>query len=719
MKRHAILLFLLLDAFISIAQPKNQQKGTEILSDSILNKAAITNGRKQLLLMIEREQRKADVSDGVIDKRLDLDDNLPKSDAISDALFKKVAVTIAYIENNETDDMVKRTYLGRIIENLKLFNRDMNDNEIDITYYTALFEDTYQVLRGIHNKNLVKYVRQHITKGMYSLSPLFDIDKEAMNVLISGMLDTFPEINLINNLRTLKVETAADIVVANAAPKNPKIILNYATSTALERDIVRRSKDPYVRAILIIADSCNSPLKGIFFIDEYINHRMSISDINRIIGNEETFFAKMVELRQSDLGGNLRKSNDKELIHVASHYVNSMNELHESSDAVRFKSVEKLNAAELYYVMVFGSDDLYTSSFLGCFNRLVARMKPKAGDVFLNDIRKDKFRTFIRLCANYNTLSAFLSTMKAEDRTTLMRSFVKGLDNTTEQDLEGATDVANSFGSIHDTLLMSHILDEISLNRTQDSISKNRRGFKMYDILYSMLTSSNDSLTKKYGIPPITSMPYAQLTNDSGIVYQQVFFYGDDDGKGVFNSYVNGFSSSEWRVKRDDKWVTISSIKGKPVVIFANKPLDEPEDEMAQNALQEYLDSLGIRPTVIIHRGHSYHLPGTLNHINYRHKVVILGACGAYQNLSAVLNGSEDAQIVSTKQIGTGVINGAIIRAFNQRLLDGRDIDWVEMWAQLSKQFAGGDYKERFNDYVPPYKNLGALFLKAFRKNLE
>ena len=125
---------------------------------------------------------------------------------------------------------------------------------------------------------------------------------------------------------------------------------------------------------------------------------------------------------------------------------------------------------------------------------------------------------------------------------------------------------------------------------------------------------------------------------------------------------------------------------------------------------------MSIRPTIIIHRGHSYHLSGTLDHINYRHKVVILGACGAYQNLSAVLNASEDAQIVSTKQIGTGVINAAIIKAFDQRLLEGKDIDWVEMWAQLSKQFAGGDYHERFADYVPPFKNLGALFLKAFRK---
>lgn len=171
--------------------------------------------------------------------------------------------------------------------------------------------------------------------------------------------------------------------------------------------------------------------------------------------------------------------------------------------------------------------------------------------------------------------------------------------------------------------------------------------------------------------------------------------------------------------KREENWVKISSIKGKRVDIYANMPKDEPDDEMAQNALQMYLDENDIRPSVIIHRGHSYHLSSTLEHINSRHKVVILGACGAYQNLSLVISQSEDAHIVSTKQIGSGKINGPIIRAFNQRLLEGKDVNWVEMWDQLSKQFATGEMKQLFDDYVPPFKNLGALFLKAYRKTGE
>lgn len=714
MKQILLTGFLFLYSFLSFAQPNGIKQG-EILLDTIKNKYMVSAGRNQLLLMIAREQKKADVSDGVIDKRLDIDGDIDRSNAISNALFKKVNSTIAYIENNETDDMVKRKYIGRVIENLKIFNSDMNDGYVEIPYYVTMFENTYQIIRGLHNKNLADYVKENVSKTMYMLSPLFDTDVDATNALMAGMSDKFPEI-LIKKLKSIKVASAADIVVAKAAPKSPKVILNFATSTAEERAIVRRNQDPYVRGIITIADSCTTPLKGIFFIQEYLKGKVSIADINKITANEDEYFKKMVEMRQHYYTGDLRKSYDKELSHLASRYVFSMNELHEAGDAVRFKIVDKLTAVELYYVMVFGSDDLYTSSYIGCFNRLLSRMKPKSGDEFLNDLGKDKFRTFIRLCANYNTLGGFLATIKKDNQTALMRSFVQGLDNTYEQDLEGATDVANSFGSINDSLLMSHITEEIKVNRDQDSATRNERGFKIYDILYTMLTASNDSITRKFGIPPITVMPYENLIDDSNGVVQQVFFFGDEDGKGVFNSYVGSFSPSEWKVKREEQWVVISSIKGKKVTIYANKPLDEPGDEMAQNALQEYLDTSGIRPSVIIHRGHSYHLSSTLDHINYRHKVVILGACGGYQNLSSVIGSSEDAQIVSTKQIGTGVINGAIIRLFNQRLIDGKDIDWVEMWATLSKQFAGGEYKERFNDYVPPYKNLGAIFLKAYRK---
>ncbi|MEZ5045999.1 MAG: hypothetical protein R2831_03305 [Chitinophagaceae bacterium] len=707
------LYFKFLPLFLFYSFPSFSQQ--EILADSVLNKYAITAGRRQLHLMIEREQKKADVVDGQYDKMISIDEDFDHTSIITNAVFTKTNKTIAYIENNETDDMVKRKYLGQVIDNLKTLNYDMNDGYIDMAYYQELFESTYQVIRGLHNKNLKPYVQNHIGKVMYKLLPIYESDAEATKTLMEGMSDKYPEI-LIKKLTSISNDEAADIVVRKAAPRSPKTILNFATSTAKERSIVRRNQDPYVQNIIKIADEAKTPLKAIFFIEELNKGNITIEEINKTTEDPKEYFKKMIVLRQAYFATDLRKTFDRELVHESATYVSAMNELHDQSDAVRFKSVEPFNATELYYIIVYGSDDLYTSSFLGCYNRLLSRIKPKSGFDFLNELGKDKFRTFLRLCANYNTISSFLGTMSDSNKNDLMKEFVTGLDNTLERNLEGATDVANSFGSIKDSTLMQGIIETIYQNRQDADAKRNERGFKIYDILYSMLTLSNDSLSQKFDIPPISVMPYNQLVDDSGMVSQQVFFYGDKDGKGVFNSFVNSFGAPTWKVKKSENWVTITSLKGKPVTIYCNVPFDEPNDEFAQNALQAYLDSMNIYPSVLIHRGHSYHLPISLEHINYKHKVVILGACGAYQNLSEVLSRSEDAQIVSTKQIGVGKINGPIIRLFNTYLLEGKDINWIEMWDTLSKQFPNGEMKKLFDDYVPPYKNMGAVFLKAYHK---
>lgn len=90
---------------------------------------------------------------------------MDKTAILSNAIFTKVNKTIAYVENNETDDMLKRKFLGRVIDNLKLFNLDFNDGYVDIVYYQNLFEYTYQIIRGLHNKNLAPYVKANVKQS--------------------------------------------------------------------------------------------------------------------------------------------------------------------------------------------------------------------------------------------------------------------------------------------------------------------------------------------------------------------------------------------------------------------------------------------------------------------------------------------------------------------------------------------------------------------------
>ena len=165
------------------------------------------------------------------------------------------------------------------------------------------------------------------------------------------------------------------------------------------------------------------------------------------------------------------------------------------------------------------------------------------------------------------------------------------------------------------------------------------------------------------------------------------------------------------------------SVKGN-VMVFANKPLDNDAnlDDSAQVHLGAYLEEQNLKPSVIVHRGHSYWLDRTMSRMPGDAKIVLLGSCGGYQNLSKILEINPDAHIISTKEIGTGDINRPILTYMNDVFTDGSDLNWRKMWSGLTKTFSADQSKavrESWNDYVPPYKNLGAIFLKAYTKKME
>ncbi|HEX7691268.1 MAG TPA: hypothetical protein VF408_02705, partial [Sediminibacterium sp.] len=118
-------------------------------------------------------------------------------------------------------------------------------------------------------------------------------------------------------------------------------------------------------------------------------------------------------------------------------------------------------------------------------------------------------------------------------------------------------------------------------------------------------------------------------------------------------------------------------------------------------------------PTVVIHRGHSYYLNSTISKLPSSGKVILVGSCGGYQMLNKVLEICPGAHIISSKQVGAGMINQGMINLIADQLRQGKDLNWPAIWRTLSGQFHGSA-EEKFDDYVPPYKNLGAIFITAY-----
>ena len=91
---------------------------------------------------------------------------------------------------------------------------------------------------------------------------------ELKQTLLEETAKRYPEI-LISKLRTIQPASLADKVGSQTAMSRPKLLLNYATSTAIERDIVRRSEDSLVQSLVTLADKSKTPLKAIYFLEAF------------------------------------------------------------------------------------------------------------------------------------------------------------------------------------------------------------------------------------------------------------------------------------------------------------------------------------------------------------------------------------------------------------------------------------------------------------------
>jgi hypothetical protein len=608
----------------------------------------------------------------------------------------------------------------RALENVLVqFNNETRQAPI---YYKRLVANFKQMVIAKFEGKINEFVRDNVNVYSLANSPLLsDADKDFLCQEISKQ---DPKL-LIKKLPEFASKPCADVLLAVAAKIMPDEVFNYAASTNVSLvNAFNRNTDPLVKTIVRIVRESKTPLKAKAFLNDIHNGKMTIAEADRITDDQDLFFKNLVRLKmeKQTLGGS---SVDGELEYRALRdYVRIMDELHDKPEAVRFKCIEALSPEAIYYIIVYGQEEIYTSSFTGAFKRMMEKMKPLAGDEFLKKLHYDKFRTFIRMSAGFSRLDQFLATFAEDKKQNLMKDFVANLGKGKDDELEDAVDVADAFGSIEDSILIEFLRTEVKENYEKSYQQRSKKGMKVYALLSTLFESAKDSLTEEEAaerseqlrLPSINLVPYAKPLDDDSAVVEQFFFYGDEDGKMSYTSFLSNFKGPKWKMTSSKYWVNITATSGKKINVFANLPLAEPEDEEAQKALNKYLDDNNIHPSVLIHRGHSYHLPTTLERLSSRTKVVVLGSCGGYHNLSTILNNSPEAQIISTKQTGAMAVNEPILRALNDNLNEGVDVNWVNMWKRLSGEFKGKTAESLFKDYVPPHKNLGAIFIKAYRR---
>jgi hypothetical protein len=700
---------------------------------------------------VDNEQALTDKLDGKKDDFLHVSKNDEIDLHVSDAFFRKVDELQLWIETNQNiptnNDKVR--YL-RLVENMvRTFRNSWKLREIKPVEFPAVYNTFQAIIKGMPEK---KSMLPHIEAAPYEVAKLnasvFADNKdfaEANKVVFLKYATLHPE-NILKTIRPFANEPFADSLVVVACKNNPVQLYSYAQSTSTpEGKLIHRNPNPMVKVVAQLSQTANA-LLYFPFLDDLLSGKNTVENIKKYVGDggakyDSIGYFKM--LVQTEIGYFKRMAPPTRDTAIAmfgpnglrevlkgkawQHFVKPINELHDVSNlAVRMRAIQPLGVQELYYMMIMGEADIYTSSYKHSYNRMMQLMgdKPR-GDSLLQSVHFDFFKKFLKMAANYNRLDTFLKTMPGANSEMLMKAFVANLDKT--GNLEDAVDVADSYSSISDKKLLNTILDYVKDNEEKNIIENNGRGRLIYGLLKTIFLSSdstnNIDLTATVGIPSIYELSNKDLQDEKGRIVQQVFFYGDEDGKAFFPPFVNSFASRDWTVTSKKEWIEAKATKGN-VWVFANKPLDYNQnlDDSAQAHLATYFRENEMHPSVVVHRGHSYWLPGTIKRMPGDAKIVVLGSCGGYQNLNKILEVNPDAHIISTKEIGQGNINKPILDYLNQAMLSGKTLAWRDMWKSLDALFSrdpSAAVRESWEDYIPPYRNLGAIFIKAYRKQTD
>ncbi|MEP6676286.1 MAG: hypothetical protein ABJA78_14075 [Ferruginibacter sp.] len=717
-----------------------------------IDSVKIPMGQQLFYRRVDEAQLEADKLDYKADHFLKLTGNDEINLQITDAIFRR-------IDEMQYDCVVNKRFEAnnnkvngalRLLRNVVIaFSSAYRQKKINAVYAPELidcFEKSFHA--SLDSQSIAPFINEvHYETGNIILDMFPENSGYAASkkILFLKYINMHPE-KTLQLIGPYADEPFADSLVVLACLRNPVQLYNYAQKTnSPEGRLIHRSTNPMVKAVADLSLTPNA-LFYFPFLDDLLKGKKTIDDIKKYVGDgEEGYdsvgYYKLLVKTEIDYYNRVAVLKDTPVAMYGSnsltetlqkkswqHFVKHMNELHEVTNPnIRFRSVDQLGPTELYYLMVLTEEDIYTSTFKNCFERMMDRLgkKPKT-DSLLLAVNFDHYKKFIKMSAGYNKLDTFLKAMPKENADNLMRAFTKNLEKSSNN--EEAVDVADSYSSVlNNKPLSSFILNQLKENERRCIAAGDQKGTVLYQVLKNICLSATDStinLTQLYGIPSVYSLEYNALADDSGRVIEQNFFYGDEDGRAYYPLFVNSFPASVWKRTENKEWIEFSSIKGKPVWVFANKPLDNDsgQDSVAQADLTEYLQEKDWAPNVFVHRGHSYWLPYTLDQLQPSGKIIILGSCGGYKNLSRVLETCPDAHIISTKQIGKGDMNQKIINYVNAELIKGKKLDWRQMWDNMTKDFAKDPNKEvrdTWLDYIPPHKNLGALFIKAYTKKLE
>jgi len=569
--------------------------------------------------------------------------------------------------------------------------------------------------------------------------------------LMAGVFRDFPGADRLRDIAKLKYLLIAPEKISNFLGNNPNFpfrdslifvcgntvpenFIMFASNTK-DENLLKAIREHPSKLIQTLIRIGKEPRAKVYlpFAVLLAENKITLEDIEKVRLEPIPFYQLLVDAelfnRSRILEGNaglyIQPTRDYLKKYALKFFAEPINSLHaQSNEKNRFFVLDGLRPQDLYFIIISCESNLYTSSYLYTYKKLMSAFSENSYDSLFTLVQYDQYEKFLNMAGRYNTLSPFMKKMPQHICIRIIRRLMAGLEKYEDLSLKETINVAETFpGIVQDRYLDSLTTEAIKQNYERCDNLPNTFGMDIYTVLsdiYAVVRKSAYNHLKKT-IPELDvyfKVQHSSLSDESGRINQMALFYGDEDGKSSYASFMTSFTDpKKWVVEKKEKWICIRSKTGYPVTLYANLPLteDNDEDKAAQEALFNYLESEQIKPAILIHRGHSYHLANSLKYVIPETRLAILGSCGGYNEIYGLLQKSPGAQVISSKQVGSRIVNEPIIKLMNNLLLAQKDLDWTAMWKVLQGEFKSNKQAyDYFVEYVPPYKNISLLVAALF-----
>ncbi|MCB9255721.1 MAG: hypothetical protein H6579_01175 [Chitinophagales bacterium] len=652
---------------------------------------------------IDFQQRRIDLLDGVEDKKC------------SDSLFSSIyfeQIDRIQIELSELSPNRKEKMEFAIYQDLYRINTDfLNSHSIQASKYNY-FEE---YLKACSQNKQLQYLYAY-PEHAYQILPLILYEEHTSTFLES---EANKDASLVlENYASFFEAAYSSKILSLACQNDPIAAKKYFYGKQLVYTDLKKSDDKIDQLIIEIFNAVGRNSKAYNLLELIAHEKISILEADELSKENDIHYFNALLSCARNPKALARQSFTEELEYISLQKIRPINALYEvHMDKNRFSSLAVNNAEQIYSFIIYSEEEIFTSSFNGIYDLLLSKIKEENMSSYqlLEKLGFNEYGNFLKICASYSKLQNFLERMSPEEKSILLEKFVS-LDSSTNL-LKDAVCLADCIASIADSTTLMVL--ETSLIEKSHLCEKEEVKLA-YDLLLAFF-SSKSVLTKKpsmqegalFEICNLGQLNKHALFGEDSIHTELHIFYDDEDGRSSYVSFLNTFKSSKWKIEYQSNFTIIKSIKGKRVELYLTNPT---LGHTSASSILAYLNSKNQDLEVLVHRGHSFYLPSSLEYLNPQIKLVILGSCGGYNKVLDILNKAPDAQIISTKQIGSYLVNNPLILRLVENINSGEDILWEEFWLSLGEKLKTKVLAfEKFQEYQAPHQNLGASFIRTYK----